>query len=70
MIVNVYSDKGIEMPRFECWYLTTPDRNLLIAVKDQGELIDFDLNVEKLYLRVYSNAYFNRLQGNSQYDFY
>lgn len=69
MIVNVYSDKGIEMPRFECWYLTTPDRNLLIAVKDQGELIDFDLNVEKLYLRVYSNAYFNRLQGNSQYDF-
>lgn len=57
MHVNVYSDKGIEMPRLTTWYLVTPDRNLLLAVKVQDH-IDIDLDKEPLYLRVYSGAWF------------
>lgn len=57
MMVNIYSDKGIEMPRFSTWYMVTKDRNLLLAVKEQPN-IDIDLNQEKLYFRVYSGAWF------------
>lgn len=68
MICNVYSNKGIELPRFECWYLATPDRNLLLAVKEQPS-IDFDLNTEDLYFRVYTNAYFQANRYNDSNEF-
>lgn len=58
MIVNLYNDKGIELPRIESWYLVTPDKNLLIAIKEQPT-IDIDLKVEPIYMRVYSGAFFH-----------
>ena len=68
MICNVYSQKGIEMPRYETWYLVTPDRNLLIAVKEQTS-IDIDLSQEDIYLRVYSNSFFQGRKFDETEDF-
>jgi hypothetical protein len=58
LIVDLYSAKGIQLPRFESYYLITPDKNLIVAVKKQAT-IPFDLEVEDLFLRVYRNSYFN-----------
>jgi hypothetical protein len=67
LIVDIYSDAGIQLPRSECWYMVTADRNLIMAVKDQPK-IPFDLKDEKLFIRVYSNAFFNSVRSDSQYD--
>lgn len=65
MMVNLYNNKGIELPRFDTWYLVTPDRNLLIAVKEHST-IDIDLKVEPIFMRVYSNAFFHGSRFNTQ----
>lgn len=68
MIVNLYSTKGIELPRYSSYYLVTPDRNLLIAIQEQPN-VDIDLNTEDLYIRVYTNSYFQGLRYKNETDF-
>lgn len=66
MIVDLYVDSGVELPRFEAWYKVDADGNLLMAVKDPQPTIDVDLNTQPLYLRVYSNAFYQSLRGQAQ----
>lgn len=59
MLCNIYVDKGVELPRFESYYSYNTRNSLLIAVKANSKLpINFSL--EDIYLRVYSNAFFER----------
>lgn len=59
LIVDLYNDHGVQMPRHSSWYMVTHDTNLILAVQEHPT-IPFNLNTEKLHMRVYANAYFNR----------
>lgn len=68
MIIDVYSAKGVQMPRTQCWFMITLDKNLILAVKEQDK-IAFDLNTEDLFIRVYSNAYFHSNRSDPLNDY-
>ena len=68
LITNVYSSKGIQLPNMECWYMITADKNLVLAVKEQDR-INFNLQTETLYFRVYSNAFFNSDRAGTELNF-
>jgi len=56
MIINVYDKMGVNLPRFETWFVVLPNRNLLVAIADQGDR--FDLLTRPIFVRCYSNAFF------------
>ena len=56
LIVNLYLDSGVNFPLTESWLRMNYDGNLILAVKIQNTMASLE-NVE-LYMRVYSNAYF------------
>lgn len=68
VLMDVYTAKGVMIPRSLCWYIVTGDKNLLVAVRKPSErpskLLDVDLEVEPVFVRLYSNAYFNSLRAN------
>lgn len=68
MIVDLYTGLGVEFPRTESWFMITKDKNLIVAVKVQPK-IGVDLGYNDLFLRVYSNAYFNSLRSDPLNDF-
>lgn len=61
MIIDVYSEAGRMVPRDRVYFLATPDGNLAVAVRDTKIIADFGL--EPVYLRFYSNAYFEKVNG-------
>jgi hypothetical protein len=66
VIVDLYTNVGIELPRFQTWYKVLPDMNLIIAVLNQPK-INVDLSIDPLFFRIYSNAFFasGRTNGDS-----
>lgn len=66
-LMDVYSSKGVMIPRVLCWYIVTGDKNLLIAIRKPSErpnkLVDVDLEQEPVFARLYSNAYFSSLRA-------
>jgi hypothetical protein len=68
LIVDIYCDNGIQLPRTYTWYMITPNKNLVIAVMDQPGF-KVNLNTDPLFLRVYSNAYFDSTESSIQNDY-
>lgn len=71
LIVDVYNDRGIQVPRGLVHFIVTQDRNLLMAVKISEQYpnkLDVDLEQEPLYVRFYSNAYFESARHNQATD--
>lgn len=66
LVANVYTNGGLQLPRFETWVLVTTDRNIVIAIKDQPTIAP--LKTEPVYLRLYSNAFFNSPRRNTSFD--
>lgn len=64
--LDAYTRKGLQMPRFECYFMKTETRNLIVAVKDQPHIDDLDK--ETLFLRFYSNAYFGSERSHPTND--
>lgn len=58
LMLDLYTNQGIQIPRFCAYLLHTNDGNLLLAVKHLPEIAL--LGTDHLYMRFYSNAYFNR----------
>lgn len=54
---DVYVTNGIQFPRFETFVLLTATRNLVFAVRINEKI--HDLEDHELYVRFYSNAYFD-----------
>ena len=63
MIVDLYVSSGMQLPRFESWYMVTADKALVIAVLEQ-DIVPIKLEHETLYFRVYTNAWFNNRRGD------
>lgn len=69
MIVDIYLDSGVELPRFEAWYMVDADRNLFMALRDPRPNIDVRIDEQNVYLRVYTNAYYQSLRADPRVDF-
>lgn len=61
-IMDVYNIDGIHFPRFEVFYMFTNDRNFIIAIKDNKK-IPIDYHSEDIFIRVYTNAYFDSVRA-------
>lgn len=57
VILEAYGEQGKILPRFECYFRKTPTRNLVVAIKTNPVIMD--LIKEPLYIRFYTNAFFN-----------
>lgn len=64
LFANLYSDKGVHSPLHRSYYMYTEDRALIFAVP-QLDALDLDLYNEAIYLRLYSNAYYDSEAANS-----
>lgn len=70
LVVDLYVNSGIQFPRTESYVLINRDQNVLLAVK-LNPRIPADLNTEPLYVRFYSNAFFDSMRnGNNKVDDY
>ena len=57
LMVDLYTNSGLELPRFQTWYRILSDGNIIVAVLNQLT-INVDLNRDPLFFRLYSNAFF------------
>lgn len=57
LMSDIYLASGVQFPKHSTYVWITPSRNLIIAVKINSRI--GDLEDASLYLRVYSNAFFN-----------
>ena len=64
LIMDVYTVAGIQLPRFEVFYMFTQERNFIIAIKEDKK-IPINYQEDDVFLRVYTNAYFESLRANS-----
>ncbi len=70
MVCDIYDESGIQYPRFQTWYMVTRNKNLLIAIKEPDvNTIKLDFLKPDIYLRVYSNEYFNTIESTALNDF-
>lgn len=68
LMADIYTDLGIQIPRFEVFYMFSNDRDLIIAVK-QNKKIPIDYQRDQIYLRVYSNSFFRNLLGDTSEEY-
>lgn len=59
MLVDVYGERGLMVPRQHVFFLRTNDDNLTVAVKHVPVIGDF--GYDDVYFRFYTNVFFNRL---------
>lgn len=63
-LADLYLNNGIQFPRFESYLWITASKNLMVVVKINPRI--HSLEDEDLYLRVYSNAYFNSVRSSGR----
>jgi hypothetical protein len=57
LLIDLYTKSGLQIPRYMCYFLLTVDGNVLVAVRDIPKIVN--LGKTDLFIRFYSNAYFN-----------
>lgn len=71
-LLEVYNSKGVMIPRSLCWYITIGDGNVLVAIRKPSEspsrLVDVNLETDDIFMRLYSNAYFNSIRAQHPED--
>ncbi len=63
LIADIYNINGVHVPRYDVFYRFTRSRDLVIAIRVNYR-IPVDYANENIYVRLYSNAYFNII-GNT-----
>lgn len=65
LIADIYVATGVQLHRSQVWYLVTPENNLVMAVKiPNRNKVPVNLDTEDVFIRLYSNAYFNSLRAD------
>lgn len=64
LFADLYTDIGIHIPLHKTYYMYTSDRALVFAV-NMGNKSQVDYEVEKIYLRLYTNAYYESDRANA-----
>lgn len=65
--IDLYNDQGYQLPRYKSYYMFTRDRCLLVAV-ERDKHFDVNLLNERVFLRVYRNAYLRTLGSDAIAD--
>lgn len=63
-IVDIYTENGMQLPRFQSYYMVTKDKAIIVAVKVQSTIRNVNLDTDALFMRVYSNQYFNSTRSS------
>ena len=63
-IVDLYTADGYQWPRFQSYYMVTPDKAIIVAVKIQPT-IPQSLDTNALFMRVYSNQFFRSVRAHA-----
>lgn len=64
LIVDLYANTGVQLPRTESWYMVTADRDLIVAIQEQPK-IPINMDTDLVFFRVYTNAFFQLPQTNA-----
>lgn len=67
LIMDVYTKRGVNLPRHEAYIRWTETKNLILAVKRVVE-IDYSFNEDPLYFRMYTNAFFASQRNDPDVD--
>lgn len=67
MMADVYVDTGISLPRHEVYYLTSNEKNIIIAIRANSK-ININYGSDTIYFRVYDNAYYESLRSDKLAD--
>jgi len=67
MSLDVYNDQGVRYPNHLIWYRYTENRCLIIAIAEH-KTMSIDLPHENIYIRLYSNSYFQSDRSNQILD--
>ena len=62
LIADLYTVDGIHLSRFNSFVLVTQEQNVLVAVREQKKIVD--LKDTPVYLRLYSNAFFDSVRSD------
>lgn len=63
LVLDIYTSDGLMVPRFEAWILYNTDHNMLLAIRDQKPLYDLGHADEPVFVRFYSNAWYQTTEG-------
>lgn len=63
LTLDIHTNEGVMVPRFEAWVLYNTDHNLLVAIRDQKPLYDLGRSDTPVYWRFYSNAWYQTTDG-------
>lgn len=61
---NVYIGSGASIPRVNTYYMFTKERNLIFAIQLEKKT-GIDYETEKVYVRLYSNAYYESIRSKA-----
>lgn len=62
LVIDLYDNNGLQYPRFATYILVSVHGAVIVAVKKLAKLTP-NLETESLYIRFYSNAYFNSIRN-------
>ena len=68
IIVDLYAATGVQLPRFSCYYMTTRDKALIIAVQVQST-VPVNLDTDPVFVKFYTNAYYQSAASSKIADF-
>lgn len=68
LFCNLYTKEGLELPKYKSYYMYTNERALILAIEDDISF-NIDYNADALYLRLYSNAYFESVRADALEDY-
>lgn len=60
--IEIYDEKGLQIPKFECWFTYTQSKDLIIAIQDNN-FVPINYGEDNIYIRFYTNTYFNTAPG-------
>lgn len=67
VLINLYNEDGVNIPRFNSYYMFSNDKNLIFAI-EIDEVIEVNLETQPVYLRLYSNAYYQSERADAVTD--
>lgn len=67
IIIDLYNETGLHVPRFEAYYMFTNERDLIVAIKDNPKVL-INYTSDNLFMRLYRNAYFDSDAANGITD--
>lgn len=68
VLVSIYTAEGVCLPRYNAYYMFSNDRALVFAIEIDAK-IPVNYEQDKVYVRLYSNAYFQTSRADQTEDY-